>query len=50
VCSSDLVGVGPSLFDLEVIAGVTAAALALGAVPAWRAFRNSLADGLSIKV
>jgi len=45
-----LVGVGPSLFDLEVIAGVTAAALALGAVPAWRAFRNSLADGLSIKV
>jgi putative ABC transport system permease protein len=45
-----LAGVGPSLFDLGAVGGVTLAAAALGAVPAWRAFRNALADGLTIRM
>lgn len=40
---------GPSGFDAAVLGGVTAAALALGAIPAWQAFRRSLADGLTVK-
>lgn len=45
-----LLDIGPSLFDVYVVAGVTGAALLLGALPAWRAFRDALADGLSIRV
>jgi putative ABC transport system permease protein len=36
--------------ELEILAGIILAALAMGAIPAWRAYRNSLADGLSIRV
>lgn len=45
-----LAGAAPSVFDLGTVGGVTLAAAALGSVPAWRAFRNSLADGLTIRV
>lgn len=40
----------PGLYDLTIIAVVTMAAAALGAGPAWRAYRNSLADGMTIRV
>lgn len=40
----------PSLFDLAILAGVVLAATLLGMVPAWRAYRNSLADGLVAKL
>jgi putative ABC transport system permease protein len=36
--------------ELEILAGIVLAALAMGAIPAWRAYRNSLADGLIIRV
>lgn len=45
-----LTRVGPGLFDLYMVLGVAGAAFLLGAFPAWRAFRQSLADGLSIKL
>ncbi|MEM6626309.1 MAG: ABC transporter permease [Pseudomonadota bacterium] len=45
-----LTGLGPGLFDLYMVLGVAGAAFLLGAFPAWRAFRQSLADGLSIKL
>mgnify|MGYP006277077735 FL=1 len=40
----------PGLYDLAIIAIVTGAAALLGAGPAWRAYRNSLADGMTIRV
>lgn len=40
----------PGLYDLMIVAIVTAAAAVLGAGPAWRAYRNSLADGMTIRV
>ncbi len=39
---------GPGLYDLALGAAVVLAALLTGLLPAWRAYRNSLADGLSI--
>jgi putative ABC transport system permease protein len=36
--------------ELEILAAIVLAALAMGAIPAWRAYRNSLADGLTIRV
>lgn len=45
-----LTGLGPGAFDLYVIGGVTLAAALMGLGPAWQAFRNSLADGLSIRL
>lgn len=45
-----LSGLRPGLFDLAVLGGVTLAAALLAALPGWRAFRNTLADGLSIRV
>lgn len=45
-----LTGLAPGLGDLAIIAAVTAAAALLGLIPAWRAFRNSLADGMTIRV
>jgi len=36
--------------DLIILAAIVAAALGIGAIPAWRAYRNSLADGLTIRV
>ena len=40
----------PGLFDLGVVGALTAVAALLGLVPALRALRNSVADGLSIRV
>jgi putative ABC transport system permease protein len=45
-----LVGMAPGLYDLALIGAVTLAAAVLGLFPAWRAFRNSLADGMTIRV
>jgi putative ABC transport system permease protein len=36
--------------DLIILVAIVAAALGIGAIPAWRAYRNSLADGLTIRV
>jgi len=40
----------PSATELGYLAAVIGAALAIGLVPAWRAYRNSLADGLTIRI
>ena len=45
-----LPGLTPGLYDLGIIAAVTGAAAVLGAFPAWRAYRNSLADGMTIRL
>ena len=45
-----LAGTGPGLTDLYTLLAVTLASLLIGMVPAWAAFRRSLADGLSVKV
>ncbi|MDX1292904.1 MAG: FtsX-like permease family protein [Hyphomonas sp.] len=45
-----LIGTGPGLTDLYTLLAVTGAALLAGAIPAWLAFRRSLADGLSIRL
>ncbi|MEO1035825.1 MAG: ABC transporter permease [Pseudomonadota bacterium] len=44
-----LAGGGPGLFDATVIVVVTLAAVILAALPAWRAYRYSLADGLTVR-
>lgn len=41
---------GLSGYDLGLLAAVVVAAVLMGLIPAWRAYRNSLADGLSIRV
>lgn len=38
----------PSQYECSLLAIILGAALLMGAVPAWRAYRQSLADGLSI--
>lgn len=40
----------PTGYDLAIAAAVVAAGLVAGLLPAWRAYRNSLADGLSIRL
>ncbi|PTQ70996.1 ABC transporter permease [Pseudomonas sp. GV071] len=40
----------PSAYEWSLLGGILAAALLMGAIPAWRAYRQSLADGLSIRV
>ena len=45
-----LSGTGPGLFDLAVLGGVVLAAFLAGCVPAWKAYRDSLASGLSVGV
>jgi putative ABC transport system permease protein len=40
----------PTGTDLAMLAGIVAAGLCMGAWPAWRAYRNTLADGLTIRV
>lgn len=40
----------PGLYDLAIVGIVTAAAAVLGAGPALRAYRNSLADGMTIRI
>lgn len=37
-------------FDAAMLAGIVVAALAMGLFPAWRAYRNTLTDGLTIRV
>jgi putative ABC transport system permease protein len=41
---------GLSAVDLAILGGIVAAALLLGLVPAFRAYRNALSDGLQVRV
>jgi putative ABC transport system permease protein len=41
---------GPSESDLAILGGIIAAALLLGLLPAFRAYRNALSDGLQVRV
>jgi len=41
---------GLDALDAAVLGGIIAAALAMGLFPAWRAYRNTLSDGLTIRV
>ena len=45
-----LAGGAPGLFDLAVVVAVTLAGVLAAAFPAWRAYRYSLADGLTMRV
>jgi putative ABC transport system permease protein len=38
----------PSAYEWSLLGIILAAAVVMGAIPAWRAYRQSLADGLSI--
>ncbi|MBD8495298.1 ABC transporter permease [Pseudomonas syringae] len=40
----------PSQYEWTLLAGILGAALVMGVIPAWRAYRQSLADGLSIRL
>ncbi len=40
----------PSDYEWTLLGGILIAALLMGSVPAWRAYRQSLADGLSIRL
>ena len=40
----------PSSYEWTLLGAILAAALLMGALPAWRAYRQSLADGLSIRL
>lgn len=40
----------PSAYELRLLGAILGAALLIGGVPAWRAYRQSLADGLSIRL
>lgn len=40
----------PSLYEWQLLGAVLLAAVLMGAVPAWRAYRQSLADGLNIRL
>lgn len=40
----------PSRYEWTLLGAILAAALLMGALPAWRAYRQSLADGLSIRL
>jgi len=40
----------PSSYEWKLLGAILAAALLMGSVPAWRAYRQSLADGLSIRL
>ncbi|MDJ0918837.1 MAG: ABC transporter permease [Woeseiaceae bacterium] len=42
--------VGLRVFDFAVLAGILFIAVLVSVIPAWRAYRNSLADGLTVKV
>jgi putative ABC transport system permease protein len=41
---------GLSVYDLGILGAIIGAALLMGLLPAWRAYRNTLADGLTIRV
>ena len=40
----------PTLYEWQLLGAVLAAGVLMGAVPAWRAYRQSLADGLNIRL
>ncbi|WP_454254406.1 ABC transporter permease [Pseudomonas sp. Marseille-Q8238] len=40
----------PSGYEWTLLGGILGAALLMGSVPAWRAYRQSLSDGLSIRL
>ncbi len=40
----------PSAYEWKLLGAIVAAALCMGVVPAWRAYRQSLADGMSIRL
>lgn len=40
----------PTLYEWKLLAVVLLAAILMGAIPAWRAYRQSLADGLNIRL
>ena len=40
----------PSAYEWSLLGAILGAALLMGGVPAWRAYRQSLADGLSIRL
>ncbi|WP_044872651.1 ABC transporter permease [Pseudomonas sp. LFM046] len=40
----------PTAYEWTLLGAILAAALLMGVVPAWRAYRQSLADGLSIRL
>ncbi len=40
----------PGLFELLLLAGVIIVAAIVGCIPAWRAYRNALSDGMTIRV
>ena len=42
--------VGLRAFDFAVLAGILFIAVLVSLIPAWRAYRNSLADGLTVKI
>lgn len=44
-----MVGLSPGPYDLIAVLGVIGAALLVGAIPAFRAYRTALADGLTVK-
>lgn len=39
----------PSLYEFGLLGAILGAALLMGGLPAWRAYRQSLADGLSVR-
>ncbi len=41
---------GLTRYDLAILGSIIALALLMGLAPAWRAYRNSLSDGLTIRV
>jgi putative ABC transport system permease protein len=41
---------GLSGTEIAILTGIVAAALLMGLLPAWRAYRNTLADGLTIRI
>ncbi len=45
-----LFGLGPETFDIAIVVVVTGLAALLAVFPAWRALRNVLADGLTVRV
>ena len=42
--------VGLRAFDLYVLSGILGIAVLVSIIPAWRAYRNSLADGLTVRL
>ena len=49
-CARALAGEGVGTVELALAVAVVLASVLIGAVPAWRAYRNTLADGLTLRV